>query len=260
MACGGIKMAIGIDLSGKVALVTGSGRGIGKAIALALAQAGADVCVTARTEAQIEETAKEIRKVGRVALAITGDATNEDAVLDIVGGAVAELGGLHILINNAGMELAKPLMATDSGEYDRVMDTNVKSMYLFSKAAGTHFIGQKYGRIVNVASVGAYIAAPGQAIYHASKAAVAHLTKAMAIELARHNINVNAIAPGWIRTDLISHLLNDEAMLSRYVKGIPLRRIGEAAEIGSLVAFLCSDLASYMTGSVVVIDGGLMIP
>jgi NAD(P)-dependent dehydrogenase (short-subunit alcohol dehydrogenase family) len=253
-------MAIGIDLSGKVALVTGAGRGIGKAIALALAQAGADVCVTARTEAQIQETAKEIRKVGRAALAIQGDATDEDAVADIVGGAVAELGGLHILINNAGMDLPKPLMATDCAEYDKVMDTNVKSMFLFSRAACSHFIGQKYGRIVNVASVGSFIAAPGQAIYHASKAAVAHLTKATAIELARYNINVNAIAPGWINTDLISHLVEDEVTLAKYVKGIPLRRLGEAAEVAPLVAFLCSDLAAYMTGSVVVIDGGLMIP
>ncbi len=253
-------MAIGIDLAGKVALVTGAGRGIGKAIAIALAQAGADVCVTARTESQIHDTAVEIRKVGRKALAISGDATDENVVPDIVARTVAELGGLHILINNAGMELPKTLMATDCGEYDRVMDTNVKSMFLFTKAAAAHFITQKYGRIVNVASVGAFIAAPGQAIYHASKAAVAHLTKATAIELARYNINVNAIAPGWIRTDLISHLLEDEALLAKYVKGIPLRRLGETADIAPLAAFLCSDLASYMTGSVVVIDGGMIIP
>lgn len=253
-------MAIEIDLSGKVALVTGAGRGIGKAIAVALAQAGADVCVTARTESQINNTASEIRAKGRSALAIPADATNEDAVLDIVANTIAKLGDLHILINNAGMDLPKPLMATDVGEYDMVMNTNVKSMFLFTKAATSHFISRKYGRIVNVASVGAFIAAPGQAVYHASKAAVAHLTKASAIELARYNINVNAVAPGWIRTELISHLLEDETTLSKYIKGIPLRRLGDTTDIAPSVTFLCSDLASYMTGSIVVIDGGLMIP
>jgi NAD(P)-dependent dehydrogenase (short-subunit alcohol dehydrogenase family) len=111
-----------------------------------------------------------------------------------------------------------------------------------------------------MASVGAFVAAPNQAIYHASKAAVAHLTKATAIEWARHGIIVNAVAPGWVRTELIRHLLDDQAMLSAYTKAIPMRRIAEPEEIGPLVAFLCSDLASYMTGSVVVVDGGLMIP
>ncbi|MGV8057477.1 MAG: SDR family NAD(P)-dependent oxidoreductase [Smithellaceae bacterium] len=253
-------MTLEIDLSGKVALVTGAGRGIGKAIANALARAGADVCVTARTESQINETAKEIRRSGRSALAIPADVTNATAVAQVVEKTIAGLGDLHILVNNAGMELVKPLMETSENEYDAVMDTNVKSMFLFTKAAGAHFIARKYGRIVNVASVGAFIAAPGQTVYHASKAAVAHLTKATAIDLARHNINVNAVAPGWVRTDMIKHLLEDEATLSKYVKAIPLRRLGEPGEIAPLVAYLCSDLASYMTGSVIIIDGGVMIP
>jgi 2-deoxy-D-gluconate 3-dehydrogenase len=256
----GEKMSLEITLSGKVALVTGAGRGIGKAIAIALAQAGADVCVTARTESEINKTAAEIRHIGRSALAIPADAKDANAVADVVAGTIAELGGLHILVNNAGMELPKSLMNTSEADYDTVMATNVKSMFLFTKAAGAHLIAQKYGRIVNVASVGAFIAAPGQAIYHASKAAVAHLTRATAMEMARHNINVNAVAPGWIRTDLIKHLLEDEATLQKYLKGIPLRRLGEPEEIAPLVAYLCSDLAAYMTGSVIVIDGGLMIP
>jgi 3-oxoacyl-[acyl-carrier protein] reductase len=193
-------------------------------------------------------------------LTIAADATDASAVADIVGKTVAELGGLQILVNNAGIELAKTLVNTEEHEYDAVMNTNVKSMYLFTKAAANHFIDQKYGRIVNIASVGAFIAAPGQAIYHASKAATAHLTKAAAIELARYNINVNAVAPGWIRTDMIHHLLEDEAALSKYVKGIPLRRLGETDDIAPLVAYLCSDLASYITGSVMIVDGGMIIP
>lgn len=253
-------MAIEIVLSGKVALVTGAGRGIGKAIALALAKAGADVCVTARTESQINETAEEIRKMGRKALAVPADATNAAAVATVVEKAVAELGGLHILVNNAGMEMPKTLMETSEAEYDTVMNTNVKSMFLFTKAACTHLIAQKYGKIVNVASVGAFIAAPGQAVYHASKAAVAHLTKATAMEMVRYNINVNAVAPGWIRTELIKHLLENEAMLNKYLKGIPMRRLGEPEDVAPLVAFLCSDLASYTTGTVNFVEGGIMIP
>lgn len=253
-------MAISIDLSGKVAIVTGAGRGIGRAVALSLAAAGADVCVTARTATEIEETARMVRDSGRKALAIAGDATRASIAAEIVARTIGELGGLHILVNNAGMELPKTLLDTAEDEYDRVMDTNLKTMVLFTQAAGPHLIAQRFGRVVNMASVGAFVAAPGQAIYHASKAAVAHLTKATAIEWARHGVTVNAVAPGWVRTELIRHLLDDEAMLGAYTKAIPMRRIAEPEEIGPLVAFLASDLAAYMTGSVVVVDGGLMIP
>lgn len=253
-------MAIDIDLSGKIAIVTGAGRGIGRAVALNLAKAGADVCATARSLEEIEQTARMVRETGRRALIVAGDATQPAVAVEVVARTVAELGGLHILINNAGTELPKPLIETTEDEYNLVMDTNVKSMVLFTQAAGSHLIAQRFGRIVNMASVGAFVAAPNQAIYHASKTAVAHLTRATAIEWARHGITVNAVAPGWVRTELIRHLLDDKAMLSAYTKAIPMRRIAEPEEIGPLVAFLCSDLAGYMTGSVVVVDGGLMIP
>ena len=253
-------MAIDIDLSGRIAIVTGAGRGIGRAVALKLAKAGADVCATARSLEEIEQTARMVRETGRRALTVAGDATRSAVAAEVVARTMADLGGLHILVNNAGMELPKPLIETTEDEYNLVMDTNVKSMVLFTQAAGPHLIAQRFGRIVNMASVGAFVAAPNQAIYHASKAAVAHLTRATAIEWARHGITVNAVAPGWVRTELIRHLLDDEAMLSAYTKAIPMRRVAEPEEIGPLVAFLCSDLAGYMTGSVVVVDGGLMIP
>src|SRR5512132_3318233 len=253
-------MGIEIDLSGRVAIVTGGGRGIGRAVALGLAKAGADVCVTARSVDQLEETARMVRDTRRKALTVAGDATHSAVAAEVVGRTIAHLGGLHILVNNAGMELPKPLIETTEDEYNLVMDTNVKSMVLFTQAVGPHLIRQRYGRIVSIASVGAFVAAPNQAIYHASKAAVAHLTKATAIEWARHNITVNSVAPGWVRTDLIKHLLTDEEKLGRYTRAIPLRRVAEPDDIAPLVAFLCSGLAGYMTGSVVVIDGGLMIP
>lgn len=253
-------MAIQINLEGKVALVTGGGRGIGRAIALALAEAGADVCVTARTERQIQETAEMIRGMGRSALPVSADATDAAAVASIVNKTIRELGGLNILINNAGIALTKPLLDFSETDYDQVMAINMKSMFHFTKAVGAHLISQRSGCVVNITSVGAFVAAANQAIYHASKAAVAHFTKAMAIEWARYNIRVNAVAPGWIRTKMTADLQKNQEKLSRYLKNIPLRRLGEPSEIASLVPFLCSDLASFMTGAVVVVDGGLMIP
>ena len=251
---------IPVDLAGKAALVTGGGRGIGRAIALALAEAGADVSVTARTVSQLEETVTEIKAKGRRALAVSGEVSRPETAAAAVEQTVAEFGGLHILINNAGMEMMKPLLEASPADFDRVMAVNVKSMMLFTQAAGKRMIGQNFGRIVNLASTGSFIAGPNQSLYHASKAACAHFTRAVAIEWARYNITVNAVAPGWIKTDLIARLTSDEEKLDRYVKNIPLRRLGEPEEIASVVVFLCSDLARYMTGSVVVIDGGLMIP
>ncbi len=253
-------MAVEIDLKGKIALVTGGGRGIGRAVALSLADAGANVCVTARTQSQIEKTAEMVRVMGCSALAIAADATDVQAVNEVVESCIASLGGLHLLINNAGTLLRKPLMNTSENEYNLLIDANVKSTFRFTKAAGKHFIKQKYGRVVNMASVGAFVAGPDQSIYNCSKAAVAHFTKAMAIEWARYNIRLNAVAPGWIQTDMIKDLSEDEQKLARYLKAIPQRRLGKPQDIAPMVAFLCSDLSAYMTGSVVVIDGGLMIP
>jgi NAD(P)-dependent dehydrogenase (short-subunit alcohol dehydrogenase family) len=253
-------MSLEINLKGKVALVTGAGRGIGQAIAVTLAKAGADVCVTARTEAQIHQTAELIRSQNRKALAVSADAAEAVSAERVVKKTIAELGGLHILINNAGILLPKPLLKTSAAEYKRVMDTNVMSMFHFIKAAGPHFIENNFGRVVNMASAGAFVAAPNQSIYHASKGAIVMLTKAVAIEWARYNILINAVAPGYIDTDIIAHISSDESILSKYLQAIPLRRLGKIEEVAHLVAFLCSDLASYMTGSVVVADGGLTIP
>ena len=249
-----------IDLSDKKAIVTGGGRGIGRAVAVALAEAGADVCVTARTESELKVSAAAVEAAGRKSFWVAGDASLPETAEEVVEKTVSELGGLDILVNNAGMELAKPLMETDPDEFDKIMAVNVKSMMVFTKAAGKTMMEKKSGRIVNMASTGSFIAGPNQSLYHASKAACAHFTKATAIEWARYGITVNAVAPGWIDTELISHLTSDKEMLGKYLKAVPMRRLGEPQEIAPTVAFLCSDMASYMTGSVVVVDGGLMIP
>ncbi len=251
---------IPINLEGRRAIVTGGGRGIGRQIAVSLAEAGADVCITARSLDQLEATADLVRKRGRKALVEKGDARLPETAQMVVDKTLQEFAGVDILINNAGMEMMKPLFECEPADFDQVMQVNVKSMVMFTKAAGEHMKKQGSGRIVNMASTGSFIAGPGQSLYHASKAACAHFTKAAAIEWARYGITVNAVAPGWIDTELISHLTGDREKLDKYLKAVPLRRLGKPEEVAPAAAFLCSDLAAYMTGTVVVIDGGLMIP
>ncbi len=251
---------IPIDLAGKAAVVTGGGRGIGRAVALELARAGADVLVTARTAGQLEETAGLIEDLGRRALILAGDASLPETAEKAVKTAAGNIGGPHLLVNNAGMEIVKSLLDSSPEDFDLIMNVNVKSMMLFTRAAGKYMIENGGGKIVNMASTGGFIAGPNQSLYHASKAACAHFTKAMAIEWARYKINVNAVAPGWVDTELISFITGNEDAFKKYIKGVPMRRVADPREVAFAVAFLCSDLASYMTGSVVVVDGGLMIP
>ena len=251
---------IPIDLSGQAAVITGGGRGIGRASAIALAEAGADVVVTARTRSELEETAAEVRKRGRRALAVPGDATDPATAARVAEAAAAEYGRIDVLFNNAGMELPKPLLDCTPEDFRLVMDVNVMSMMLFTQAVGKRMIAAGGGRIVNMASTGSFIAGPNQALYHAAKAACAHFTRAAAIEWARNHVYINAVAPGWIRTDLIAHLTGDPEKLKKYVAGIPMRRLGEPEEVARVVVFLASPLAGFMTGSIVVVDGGMMIP
>ncbi len=250
-------MAISIDLSGKVAIVTGGGRGIGRAIALSLADAGADVAVVARTLSQVEETRDLILSKGRKSLAFSIDVTNKQSVTDMVEETVKTLGGVHILVNNAGITRPAPLLEYSEENWDTVMSINVKGMFLCTQAVGKHMVEQKYGKIVNIASTGGEMAGPGNAVYHASKAADILFTKSVALEWIRYNINVNAIGPGFTKTELLDNFRNEEA-LKATLKQIPIRRFAEVEEIASVAVFLVSDLASYMVGEHVIVDGGLI--
>ncbi len=252
-------MAVEIDLEGKVAVVTGAGKGIGKATALALAEAGADVVLAARTGSLLEEAAEEVRSKGRKALPIPTDVTEKAAVERLMTSAVEQLGGLHILVNNAGIMAPAPLVEQTEADWDRVMAVNLKGVFRCTRAAGRRMIVGKYGKIINMASTGGIIAGPKNASYHASKAAIIHFTRAAAIEWIRYNINVNAIGPGSVDTELVDQFIqgrNREVML----KGVPIRRIADPREIAHLAVFLASDLSGYMVGEHVVIDGGLTIP
>jgi NAD(P)-dependent dehydrogenase (short-subunit alcohol dehydrogenase family) len=250
-------MSFAIDLSGKKALVTGGGRGLGRAIALALADAGADVAVTARTLAQIESVAAEVRAKGRVAAAIPCDVTDSASVDAMVARAVESLGGLHILVNNAGIERAVTTTEAADADFADVLDVNVKGALYVARACGRVFVPQKYGKVINMASVGGYVAAPRNAAYHASKAGMIMITKALAMEWTRHGISVNAIAPGWFRTELAEGMAGSEEQIAKFEKAIPARRLGRPEELGPLAVYLASDLSSYMCGTVVLIDGGL---
>lgn len=250
-------MALTINLSGKVAVVTGGGRGIGRAIALALAKAGADVAVAARTEAQIEETRDAIIREGRRSLAVKLDVTQKSVVDEMMEKVVSTLGGLHILVNNAGVARPAPLLESREEDWDLVMNTNIKGMFLCTQAAGKYMVAQKYGKIINLASTGGEMAGPYNAAYHASKAAAILFTKSVALEWIRYNINVNAIGPGFVNTELLGDFADEKSRQAR-IKAVPIRRFAEPEEIGPLAVFLASDLSSYMVGEHVVIDGGLI--
>ncbi len=250
-------MALTIDLSGKVAIVTGGGRGIGRSVALALAEAGADVAVAARTLSQVEETRDLILSKGRKSLAFSVDVANDEQVIRMVDETVKTLGGVHILVNNAGITRPAPLLEYSEENWDMVMNINVKGMFLCTKAVGRYMKEQRYGKIINIGSTGGEMAGPNNAAYHASKAAAILFTKSVALEWVRYNINVNAIGPGFVKTELLDDFM-DEKSEQKLLKTIPIRRFADPDDIAPLAVFMVSDLANYMVGEHVIIDGGVI--
>lgn len=252
-------MSVEIDLDGKVAVVTGAGRGIGRAISVSLAEAGAHLVLAARTASQLEGTAEEVRSRGRRAVVVPTDVSNREAVESLMASAVESLGGLHILVNNAATMSPGPTLEISEEEWDRVIAVNLKSVFLCTQAAGRYMVKQGYGKIVNVASTGGEIASPMNASYHASKAAVILFTKSVAVEWIRHNVNVNAVGPGFVDTELVDQFLQRRSREDG-AKAVPIRRLADPREVANVVVFLASDLASYMVGEHVIVDGGLTIP
>lgn len=245
-----------MNLTGKTALVTGASRGIGKAIALELARLGADVAVNfAGSEQKAKEVADEIQSMGRRSFIVQCDISDSDAVTAMVKETVEQFGRLDILVNNAGITRDNLLMRMKEQEWDDVIDTNLKGVFLCTKAVTRQMMKQRSGRIINISSVVGRIGNAGQANYTAAKAGVIGLTKASARELAPRGITVNAIAPGFIATDMTDELPAEakEQLLTQ----IPLGALGETADIAASAAFLASDGAKYITGQVLGVDGGM---
>lgn len=245
-------MTIQIDLTGRNALVTGSTRGIGKSIAATLADCGARVAVVGRELARSQEVAAEI---GRDAQGFAADVSDVASVVKLVADVQAAFGSVDILVNNAGLTRDNLIMRIKDDDWDAVINTNLRGAFAATKAVTRGMMKRRWGRIINITSIVGIIGNPGQVNYAASKAGLIGLTKSVAKELASRNILSNAIAPGFIETDMTAAMTADAR--SAMVGQIPLERLGAPLDVAGAVAFLASDLASYITGQVLVVDGGL---
>lgn len=245
-----------VDLTEKVALVTGGGRGLGRAMARALASAGATVVVAGRNAVPLESVVCEIEAVGGRATASTCDVTDEVDVVRLVETAVEDHGRLDVVVNNSGVVDTTTLLDQSASSWDRVVDTNLRGVYLVTRTAGKHLVAQGSGKVINIASNFGLMGVSRHAAYSASKAAVIAFTRSMAVEWARHNIQVNAIAPGYFSTDINAELRENDAVTQAVLKRIPARRMGRPEELAPWVLLLASEASDFMTGETLVIDGG----
>jgi NAD(P)-dependent dehydrogenase (short-subunit alcohol dehydrogenase family) len=247
------------SLEGKVALVTGAGRGIGKALALGLAQDGADLVCLSRTESEVAATAAACRELGRRAMAVTADITRKEQVEAAVAAALDQMGRIDILVNNAGMNIRTPALDLPEKDWDTVVDTNLKGPFLVAQTVGQHMCRAGGGRIINIASVGGGVALRTGVAYGSSKAGLIHMTRVLALEWAKFGVTVNAIGPWYFKTSLTEKVLADPQYLAEILARTPLKRVGELEELVGPVVFLASDASSYVTGQCLYVDGGMTI-
>lgn len=245
------------SLANKVAVVTGSSRGIGRAIALALADAGADLAICSRKLAELEEVSSEITAKGRQALALSVNVRSKGDLDNLVHKTMEKFGRIDILVNNAGTNpYFGPIIDMEEWAWDTTLNTNVKACFLLSQSVGKIMVAQKGGNIINVSSTGGLRASDVLGAYSISKAALLMLTRVLAVQLGKYGIRVNAIAPGLVRTEFSRGLWEDKSRLENTLERTPLRRIASAEEMGGAVVFLASDAASYISGHTIILDGG----
>lgn len=249
-----------VRFAGQTAIVTGAGRGMGRAVALGLAAEGANVVVAEVDEPAAKEVVDELQKNGARALAFKVDISSVANVRALFENTLAEFGGVDILINNAGIGIAKPLVDYTEADWDKQLGVNLKGMFFATQEAARHMIPKRRGKIVNFASTAAFVSSSTpETAYDISKGGVRQLTISVAAELAPYHINVNAVAPGTIMTDLTLRVLDTEEKMARASAKIPLGRLGKPDDMVGPVLFLCSDEASYVTGHVLVVDGGWLL-
>lgn len=247
-------------LDGKKAVVTGAGKGIGRALAIGLAEAGCDVALLSRTITDLEETAALISEhTSAKSYCYPADVTQREQMEEAFGRAAADLGGLDLLVNNAGMNIRTPALEVTDVEWESIMATNLKSAFIGSQLAAGLMKEQGGGSIINISSVGGHTALRTGVVYGATKAAMIQMTKNLALEWAQYGIRVNAVGPWYFRTPLTEKVLADEQYLKRILDRTPLGRIGSLEELVGPVVFLASDAAHYMTGQTLIVDGGMSI-
>lgn len=265
------------SLRGKSAIITGAGRGIGRGIALAMAEAGAEILISSRTEEELHKTAEEVKKLGGICIPFRADITKPDDVRRMKDKALSEFGKIDILVNNAGMFIMKPFVylpdlktrlveivegfeePLGEGDWRAIFETNFFGVLLCLKEVVPHMIERRKGKIINVSSIEAVKPLLYHSVYSATKGALSTLTKALALEWARYNINVNAIGPGYVETGMTTPFFADEKAREHMLREIPMRRFPDPREIGYLAVFLASDASDYITGQTIFIDGGLTI-
>jgi gluconate 5-dehydrogenase len=243
-------------LDGKVAVVTGGSRGFGKAMALGLADAGADVVVASRTQADLDTVAEEIKAKGRKALAISTDTTDKDSIKNLAAKTIEEFGKIDILVNNAGQGTNVPFLNMTEEQWDQIINVNLKGYFLCTQVIGGFMFKAKSGRIINISSAMGSYPLPFLTHYAASKGGINAFTKCLAQEWANRGITVNAIAPSYFETDINKDSMANEAISKLIMSKTPLNRWGKVEDLVGLVVFLASDASSYMTGSVIPVDGG----
>jgi len=253
-----MKGATQMKLEDKVAIVTGAGQGIGRAIALTLAREGADVVVNDVDLELAEKVAGEIKSQGRQAQAIKADVSNSEEVNQLVNKTLDNFKRIDILVNNAGIDKLIPAIELTEALWDSMININLKGQFLCSQAVGRQMIKQKRGKIINIASIAGHVAQPGQAAYGASKGGVLQLTKVLAIEWAKHNINVNAVSPGATITPMVENIIKEHPdILKNYLGRIPSRKIAKPEDIANAVLFLASPESDDIIGQEIIIDGGI---
>lgn len=243
-------------LAGKTAVITGASKGLGRAMALALGEAGAKLALLARNREQLESVAADIRKLGAEAEVFVGDVTDGAQVKRMEDEVIGKFGKVQILINNAGINIRKPVTDFTLDEWRAVIDTNLTGAFLMCRAFVPHMKGQGYGRIINLTSIMSHVAIAGRTAYAASKAGLLGFTKALALELVADKITVNGISPGPFATELNKPILENPEANAQFIAKIPLGRWGNVSEVGQLALYLCSEDAGFITGTDVLIDGG----